>query len=280
MPLDLKKLEGIHNTLGRVITVCKSGTPSTEVAETLGKDLQDAQALLFGMTGGIPQPAKLDPIGVRAKADELQQLAKSISENTGDLNLLDQLERLGADVANLAKLVEAAPEVPTPQMPAISAEPAPAPKPVEGVPPPATQAAPQASQATSPAPPAVASQAVTSQEATPAVEPKVTGDAPAAAAAESGADAGIGEPPAPEIEVVTKSDLEAFGQQIVSGIAAGLQPMFEKFAVTLKSAAFPTASASPFGTLPAGQADPPTNGKKKDAEFNWGNIMDLNQDKD
>jgi len=251
MKLDLSKLEAARAGIDKIITVCKSGTPSAEAVEALGKDLAgvtgDLQALI-GMDG------KVDKLGLKTRLGEITEMAKAVSNQTHDLNLQDQLDTLLTKVKEADAQIEAIPDV---EIETVAAPAPAAPAPVV--------AAPTAEVPAAPAAPAAE---------TPAAETPATDAAPAAPAVETAAPATTETPAAApaeaEAETVTKADLATLGSSIVDGFKAAMGEM----ATVLKSA---QAGGVPLATLPAGSTiEPGSNGKSAAEGEDWGNHFDLN----
>lgn len=280
MKLDPKKLAEAHATLGRIVTVCKSGTPAAETVETLNKDLQQITNSLAGMLSGDGQQS-VDPVGIKARIDEISGIADGLADSTYDLNMQDQIDALLTKVKELSATVEALPAPaqatkPTEQ----KAEGDKAGEPAEGDPP--TTEKP----AGDPAPaPAEGGEAKPEDEGEAAAgDPPAEGEGQQAAAEGAEGEAGDGNTDGGEAEggdatsseVVTKADLADFGKTIVDGFKGAMGELV----TTLKSA----DTGRPQLIYPAGQGaegeTPTSQTSDPDAhdDSHWGNQFDLNAD--
>lgn len=110
MKIDLTKLAAVQETVGRVITVCKSGEPAAETVDQLSQDLQVAQQTLNGVLGGAPASVTFNTEDAKKSVEELKGIATDMSEQSHDLNQMDQIDKLSEGLANLASQLEAVPE--------------------------------------------------------------------------------------------------------------------------------------------------------------------------
>lgn len=278
MQLDISKLEAAHAAIGKVITVCKSGTPSVEAVEELSKDLNVIYSDLGSLLG---EGKQVDKVGLKTRLDEITSLAESLNESTHDLNMQDQLDSLMSKAKEVAAQVEKL-EVKIEQQPA----PAPAVAPAQ------TPAVPTPTeQITAPAPAAAPVVTAAPAVATPAAAPVI---APAAAVTDAAAAAAVAAAPAAatsddegdEIEIVTKADLQSFGQTLVEGFKGAMTEL-----VTTLKGAPPTAVPATPVTTQKGTILPPNGQSVEGAGFvapkdepdaydskHWGNHYDLNSE--
>jgi hypothetical protein len=245
--INVSSLERAQEFIGQVVTVCKTGEPSPAVSETLQKDLAQAHILL----GEIVQPdgktGKENPSITKAI-----DLAKKIGGNSNDLNLSDQIAALTKELTDL----QASSVLQTPETKPVET------KPVE-VPPPnvkPTEVKPTETKAE----PATVQIEVTKPAVT--VETKPTEAATTTEQAPQGTVevTTSTEDPAPEVTVVTKSDLETFGKGMMEQVVKLLS---ERTTVN-KGFAVPSAGSNDVQVIQ-------TEGKHKDV---WGASFDLNDE--
>jgi hypothetical protein len=258
MKLDLSKLSEAHAALGRIVTVCKSGTPAADTVEALNKDLQIIQANLTAMLGTGGDKPKVDPAGIKARVDEIKGIAETLDGSTYDLNMRDQIDALIEKVDGLLRQVEAMPEAPVVEA-----------KPIEGTPEVKPAEPVTTPELAKPAEGAAAAEPAKPAEGTPVVETPPVVEAPPVA------------PAAPATpEVATKADLAELGKLIVGGFKEAMAEV----ATSLKS-----VEGRPQILRPAGNADEGTgasNGGRVAGdpddhnERHWGNQFDLNADDD
>lgn len=271
MRLDVNQLTALHSTLGKVVTVCKSGTPTAEAVETLGKDLAQIHSTLGSLLGS---DGSFDPVGLKTRIDGIKELATTLSDSTHDLNVRDQLDSLLEQVKDLdgqiAKM-QAAPKVAVADAAANASDGT-----AEGDEGAEGEGAGEGGDA-----------AAGTADATGAGNAVGTDDAAEGAGASADAgDAGDAEggdgSGAVTTETVTKADLLNFGKQMTQGMTAAIKDLGQMFTTqmtTLKSALGPTnargailpGGAGGDGTVPT----PSVDGDAHD-EKHWGNRFDLN----
>ena len=109
MKIDLTKLAAVQETVGRVITVCKSGEPAAETVDKLSQDLQIAQQTLNGVLGVTSAPVTFNTEDAMKSVNELKGITADMGEQSHDLNQMDQLDKLTEGLASLATQLEALP---------------------------------------------------------------------------------------------------------------------------------------------------------------------------
>jgi hypothetical protein len=279
MKVDLKKLDIVQKQLAKVITVCKAGEPSAQTAQQLGLQLREAQQELSKIVNG--DAPIIDVAALKEGVADLDAKVSALAEKTNDLNKLDEIEALQSSLSDLGKKLDA-----------LSAQ----------------QAAPEAAEQEA-APAEETAEAAESVEAAATDEAEETEEAPAdeaeeaeePAAEEPAEEAEEAEEPAadaaeaeaaPEVDVVTKSDMDELMKGMSEQLLKQLGAHFEK---ALDNAIKPVeermgklekkqkAAENPLGTvsLPTGTSAEEAETKQKAAEGDddfWGNPFNLNDD--
>lgn len=261
MRLDLNKLTELHGALGKVITVCKAGTPAAETVEALGKDLAQIHSTLATMVGG---EGAFDPVGLKTRVDGIVEQATSLSEATHDLNVQDQLDALLAGVKALDTQIAAM----------------------------QTAAATEVSTGDSDSD---SSNSDDSSDDNKADDDKSaddkgsddnsdssddSDDSASSDDSDSSDDSSDSSDDDSSPETVTKADMLAFGKTLGDSIGSAMEKGFGQLATTLKSAPVSNSRGMliPGGAAPDGGSQP-AEAANDDSEADWGNPFDLLESK-
>lgn len=276
MKLDLQKLTEAHTTLGRIVTVCKSGTPAAETVETLSQDLQQITLTLSSLLGNSAQTVS-NVSDLKSDVETLNTIAEGLSGSTYDLNVQDQIDTLVEKLHSLSERLDAVPAEPV-----VVEEPTTE----ETVEQEATTAETSTETPTEELTQEAAPTKGTNEESVVQTEADKSAEEVAVSATEevTTADAGettaeiteetqaeTTEPVIEKSETVTKADLEAFGKTLADGFKEALANL----GTTLKSA----DTGRPTLLYPAGNAEETETGSidtEAQDESHWGPTFDLN----
>lgn len=275
---DIQVLTEMKHAFDKAILIMKAGTPDASVVEGLKADFSKVQAVLNGILGesktaGVPATKQ-----AMDKLSSMKTLAETMKNTNYDLNTADQIDSLLSEIAALESSFVAqgtANEVASTE---------PSAKPVAG----STEVAASAATTAEAAKPA-ATESGSVTAATPAAE-TVTTTEPAKASATDAATATevVTEAAqtetvsAPEIDVVTKADLDSFKSTMndimKSLLADAMKGISDQMATVLKSAVSRPTLMRPAGITDMNSAESGSPVSTKPKSFGGINEWDMNKE--